>query len=73
MNVLSFYCDLDNPLFQMAALGIHGNGDGKIVTEEDIEDTLNVLDNPLQRVSNVTACVDVIPPGKISLQGYFVT
>ncbi|XP_076463083.1 nuclear receptor-binding protein-like isoform X2 [Babylonia areolata] len=34
---------------EMAALGIHGNGDGKIVTEEDIEETLNMLENPLQR------------------------
>ena len=48
----------------MAALGIHGNGDGKIVTEEDIEDTLNVLDNPLQRVCNVIAGVGLSPPSK---------
>ncbi|KAL8604701.1 hypothetical protein ACOMHN_017660 [Nucella lapillus] len=34
---------------EMAALGIYGNGDGKIVTEEDIEETLNMLENPLQR------------------------
>lgn len=34
---------------EMAALGIHGNGEGKIVTEEDIEATLNVLENPQQR------------------------
>ncbi|KAK7101091.1 hypothetical protein V1264_023934 [Littorina saxatilis] len=34
---------------EMAALGIQGNGDGKVVTDEDIQDTLNVLENPLQR------------------------
>lgn len=34
---------------EMAALGIHGNGDGKIVTQEDIAATLDLLENPQQK------------------------
>ena len=56
----------------MAALGIHGNGDGKIVTEEDIEDTLNVLDSPLQRVGSVPACIVISLPSKLAWAGISV-
>ena len=38
-------------MFQMAALGIQGNGEsGSAITEEAIEKTLNSLENDLQRV-----------------------
>lgn len=45
---------------EMAALGIHGNGDGKIITQEDIEATLALLENPLQK-SFLELCIQKDP------------
>nr|KAG5691479.1 hypothetical protein BaRGS_026254 [Batillaria attramentaria] len=45
---------------EMAALGIYGNGDGKTATQEDIEATLNLLENPLQR-SFLELCIQKDP------------
>lgn len=42
----------------MAALGIHGNEESGTVSQEDIDATLDMLENPLQRVSIAMLILD---------------
>lgn len=45
-------------ILQMAALGIHGNEESGTVSQEDIDATLDMLENPLQRVSIAMLILD---------------